>query len=161
MKDASFERPLVIEPTASSQLKTLLFVSHAVAISVVFIFSQNLTVSLLLLPVVALSLLYYYRWHISNTLKKSVLSVQHHFQSNTQHKWSITPAESSKADLIVELLPSSFVSTGLIILNFKAEDNQRYTCIIFSDAITAEQHRQLRVRIKVLSNREEGNENLE
>lgn len=150
MKDSSFEKPLVISPVDSLSIKLIVFLSHAlVAIFVIVLLDISLIATLLLVVLIALSFGYYYRWHISKSLDKSVLSAVHQFHKNKESAWTIHVLKQK--DLAVELLSSSFVNTRWVILNFKDQSRQYYTLMVPYDAVSSEEHRQLRVRLKVLS----------
>ncbi len=160
VQGSSFEKPLVIHPVHSLSLKLVVVLPHLLAILFVFILIDiNVVVAITLAMMIILSFIYYYRWHVSKSLNKSVISVVHLFQQNKQTVvgnkklrseqggWKISL--SGQKDITVNLLSSSFVSTGWIVLNFKDQKRNRYTLMLPFDAITSEQHRQLRVRIEV------------
>ena len=54
---------------------------------------------------------------------------------------------------LAELLPGSRVFPWLTVLNFKLENGCLRSVVIFPDSIATEQFRQLRVRLKVSSNK--------
>ncbi|MEE9350784.1 MAG: protein YgfX [Thiotrichaceae bacterium] len=150
MSDSSFDKPLVIRPVSSLSIKLIVFLSHVlVALFVITLLDVNLAVSFLLVGLIALSFAYYYRWYISKSLDKSVLSAVHQFQKNKKTTWAIDTLK--RKDLAVELLSSSFVNPRWVILNFKDQSRHHYTLMVPCDAVSSEVHRQLRVRLKVLS----------
>ena len=154
---SSFDRPLLIYPKKSFSITRALLLSHAVGMFVIISFLDiHLLVTLFLIIILIISFSYYFRWHVSKSLEKSVLSATHHFQQDKNiattaikggQNWLI--CLSKQRELVVEILPSSFVHPLLIILNFKDQKNKRYTLLVPFDAISQEEHRQLRVRINV------------
>ncbi len=154
MQDSSFEKPLVIHPANSFSLKLMVIFSHLLALLfVITLLDVFWIIKLAIAAMILLSSIYYYRWHVNKSLNQSVLSVVHLFHPHRQlsqsmkKSWSISLLKQK--DLAVDLLPSSFVNVWWIVLNFKDQNNRRYTLILPYDSITLEQHRQLRVRLRV------------
>jgi len=63
------------------------------------------------------------------------------------NQWKVFDKEVYQASL----LPGSIVFPWLTILNFKLDSGRSKSVMIFTDAISSEQFRQLRVRLKVSS----------
>ena len=92
-----------------------------------------------------LAVVYYFtRLHYWQSLKSSILEIN----QDKQGQWSIMRNAKENDWQFVELLPTSFVSTFLIVLNFQAE-NRRYNVIFPAGSLDENTFRRLRVRIKV------------
>ena len=151
MQGYSFDRPLIITPTTSFWLSVVVIVSHVFTLLFVVVLLDIMplyTVPLVLM--IALSLAYYYKLHISKRLNKSVLYAVHSFHKGQDHHWLIRLPHKNE-DLKVAILPTSFVNNILVILNFKDHNNQKYSLMIPADSVPKHVNRQLRVRLKVMS----------
>lgn len=158
----SFDRPLVIQPQRSRWLTAIIVFSHlAVLVFTLTLLALSILPTFALTALVSLSLIYYYRRHISASLAGSVLQAKHLMPSGV-HKdtdavtdsthdlqWHIT-LQSGK-HLHVRLLPSSFVSNYLVILIFSDQQKKRYSLIVAADAVPADQFRQLKIRVRLYS----------
>ena len=98
---------------------------------------------LLCLPIVLLvaSATYFLLLHYKQSLKKSVLEVN----QDAEKQWAVLA--DGKWHL-VDLLPNSFISPWLIVLNFKGGSG-RYSVILPADSLDKDTHRRLRVRVRM------------
>lgn len=82
-------------------------------------------------------------------LQKYVLLKQKHSIHQlklTDDQWVITDSEN---EYVADLCGSSTVTSLLCVLRFRVKDQHRLrSCIIFKDALVAEQYRRLRVRCR-------------
>lgn len=150
MYTSSYDKPLIISPVKSNWLQVLIIVSHGLTLLfVVFLLDTPVIVTLSLWLLVTISFRYYFQLHVLKTNVNSVLLAKHTFdEAKHNDTWLINLIEQ-KHGLIVKLLPSSFISQKLIILNFKDQNNQHYSLLVFNDAIAIEHFRQLKVRLKI------------
>jgi len=141
-----FTKPLSLEIHSSLQIGLIVLMPHVIISLIVITFSVfPWWFKLVLLLTVIISAIYYSRYHLLQKYRKSVLSIHQDTASN----WLITSNASSLEGekLRVELLPSSFVSQMLIILNFKSSIGEIYNVIITPDCFTDNEFRRLRVRL--------------
>ena len=149
---------LVIEPKKSLSLFIVLLVSHLVGVIVVLILVKNhWFIQLIVLLLIGFSWFYYYRLHITKVLSQSVLAAYHQQDKGWSIKLVSTKNKTQNNDKGVCLMDSSYVSQWWIILNFHHIDsvdnrdkNSCYTLLIPKDSVSAETHRQLRVRLKIM-----------
>ncbi len=147
----SLNSPLLVIPSISWLLMGILICSHLLALVVVLTLLQSgWLVTSVLSVMILFSCFYYYRWHIRRTLNKSVIRAAYTPRGNPsgQH-WRIDAVR--EADIPVTLLASSFMSTWLVILNFKDRQQYRYTLIIPVDAVSRTSYRRLRVILNTQS----------
>lgn len=147
---------LVVKPKQSTQLFMVLLCSHLISVGVIFLLVQNhWFVQLVVLLLIGFSWFYYYRLYFTKVLDSSVLAAYHHQDKG----WliSIVPKYNhvQDGDVVVILSGSSYVSQWWIILNFYPVDTvavaqRRYTLLVPADSVSAEVHRQLRVRLKIM-----------
>lgn len=109
------------------------------------VFSPRLKIILVFLIVI--SFVYYSCLHLFLIHKKSVTSIKQDSRKN----WFITTFDSNnKCELkSVNLLPSSFVSEVIVVLNYQDIDLYYYTVIITADSLSTSEYRRLRVRLKL------------
>ena len=98
---------------------------------------------LLLLPVIALSVLatYYLKLHCWQSLSRSVLEIN----QDADKQWALLVGEKWH---LVDLLPNSFVSTWLVVMNFKGKAG-RFTVVLPADSLDEDTFRRLRVRVRI------------
>jgi len=87
---------------------------------------------------------YFARLHYWQNLKSSVLEIN----QDAQGQWSALSNAKENDWHLVTLLPTSFVSTFLIVLNFQGE-KRRYSVILPAGSLDEDTFRRLRVRIRV------------
>lgn len=88
---------------------------------------------------------YFVRLHYWKNLKPSILEIN----QDARGQWSVLANVNEDDWRLVELLPTSFVSTFLIVLNFKDEKRRRYSVILPAGSLDDDTFRRLRVRIRV------------
>jgi len=133
---------------SSFQKALLVIFPHFLGVGLVLGFSVfPVWLKLLLIIVIILSALYYLRLHLAQKLKKSVKSIQYDSAKN----WFIkTYDRDHETDFkSVVLLPSSFISKALIVLNYRDNNGSHYSAIITPDSISSNEFRRLRVRLKL------------
>ena len=103
------------------------------------------------LTLVGLSLVtyYYLKLHFWQNCSKSVTE----FNQDAEGQWSLLcprlRRRASQSDwVLVELLGHSYVSTWLVVLNFKGE-GMHFTAILPADSLDPDTFRRLRVRLRV------------
>ena len=87
---------------------------------------------------------YFIRLHYWKNLKTSVREIN----QDAEGQWSVLSNRKADDWQAVELLPNSFISTLLIVLNFKGKQH-RYSVILPAGSLDKDTFRRLRVRIKV------------
>lgn len=121
-----------------------------VLVLILFVDEFNLTLKVVLIFCLLLSVIYYFCLHISQSLAKSVILVQ----QDQSRNWFISTRGGHQL-FTVELLPSSFVSRYLIILNFKNTKSRlffpTYSVLLTKDSLTADGYRMMKVRLKTLN----------
>lgn len=148
---------LVIEPKQSTQLLVVLFCAHLISVFVVLTLLQShWGVQFVVLLLVGFSGVYYYRLHVAKVLSRSVLAACHH----QDRGWSISVVPNKHShmqenDMAVTLSGSSYVGRWGVVLNFSPIDSlvvayRHYTLFVPMDSVSAEVHRQLRVRLKIM-----------
>jgi hypothetical protein len=143
-----FTAPLSFTINPSLQKLLLIVMPHLLVFIMVVnlnVFSLGLKVGLVFL--ILLSAHYYsrlYYFHISN---KSVIELKQDSAKN----WMISTINTMKAQesFSVDLLPTSFISKWLIILNFVDNNRSHYKVIFTPDSLSANEFRHLYTRIKL------------
>lgn len=111
-----------------------------------FLVAERLDLIYLLLSLVFILASYYYfvRLHLKRNLNKSICEIR----KSINDEWSLVL--KNKSEQRVSILPSSFSSRFLIILNFQNTDIKKdsYSAIITPDSISIEEFRRLKVFIK-------------
>ena len=133
---------------SSLQKALLILFPHLATLALVLGVSVfPLAIKLLLVIVITLSTLYYSRLHLLQTLKKSVKTIQYDSANNWFVKTYDENHESSLKSVV--LLPSSFISKALIVLNYRDNTGSNYSALITADSISSNEFRRLRVRLKL------------
>ena len=136
--------PLRIEPGRSLRLTTFLCTAHALAAVAIIAVPLPIWAQLLAAVLLALSLVHGIRLHI-------VRNTDHAIKSALWDElgiWKLVLASGDCMD--ARLLPDSFVSLPLIVLNFRVGSRWRsFSLILTSDSIDADLLRKLRVRLKL------------
>jgi hypothetical protein len=132
----TYATPLQLDIQSSRQLALLLAVIGALVVIslliVSFIFYLNILFLFLFLSLVFIN-------YKNINIEKIIVWKE-------GNKWEITEEGVS---INASLLASSFVSQWLTVLNFKLDNKQSKTVLVFTDAIHQDQFRRLRVRLKV------------
>jgi len=143
-----YDAPLSLNVKPSLQKWLIIFIPHVFVILLIFSFKEfNPILKVVLVVGVIVSLSYYYRLHLSQFSIKSVTQVQHTLVKT----WLVSTTKNR--DLIkFELLPSSFVSNYLIILNFNVNNTAGFipshTVLFTKDSLSKDEFRILKVRLK-------------
>jgi hypothetical protein len=158
----SYDKPLIIQPHHSIWLQLIIISSHGLTLLFVIlvlhqdrfdgvlVLDNTYSIPLLFSILILASFVYYYKLHVLKSSSSSIQLATHSFGITQYNKdWSIRLAHHKK-DIEVKLLPTSFVSTWIIILNFKDLNYQQYSLLIFHDGIDKNIYRQLKVRLKLL-----------
>lgn len=87
---------------------------------------------------------YFVRLHYWKNLKSSILEIN----QDARGQWSVLTNAKENDWQYVVLMQNSFISTFLIVLNFKGE-RRRYSVILPAGSFDEDTFRRLRVRIKV------------
>ena len=143
---SSYDTPLIIQARPSRLLLLILILSHLMtAVLIVSFVNIHIGFQLVILGMIILSFMYYYRLHISRGLNKSVVRMK-----QSQHSgWSIMTNDDE--DLSVKVQGASYSSPWMVILNVSHEVKGSYTMIVPFDSVSESLHRQLRVRLKIMS----------
>jgi len=115
------------------------FISFIVALSVVQV---SILLSIVLILAIAYSTYYFIHLHIWLDSNKSVKSI---YQDSRNNWHLITVANEEKS---VSLMPESFNSNYLIILNYMDINVTKYTVIVTPDSVLRDLFRQLKVNLR-------------
>jgi len=143
MSDHPFTKPINISLIKTPQKMLIVVLPHLIAFFAVLIIDIfPLWVKGLVSVIIVASLYYYFRLHYFSNLKKSIMSIQ----LDSTNNWYLTSTNNRK--IAASLLPSSFISNILIILNYIDINNRKFNIIITSDSLSKSEFRRLRVRLK-------------
>ena len=138
-----YTKPIDISLKKTTQKMLILVFPHLLALLVVLIIDTfPLLLKGLVSIIIVASLYYYCRLYLFYTSKKSITSIQNDSVDN----WYLTTVNNAK--ILASLLPSSFCSNFLIILNYIDINKQKYSVIITPDCLSRDDFRRLRVRLK-------------
>lgn len=98
----------------------------------------------LLLVLIAVSLRYYWRLHISRVAPNAVQEVRF-------YQVEVCLVRTAAAGFLARLDDSSFLHPWLCVLNLRAQNGKRYSVVLLPDSVPADTLRQLRVRVKFSS----------
>lgn len=136
--------PLRIEPARSMRLAIALLAVHCLAVAAVVILPVPFWGRLGLGLVLLLSLGHGFRLHIVRNTSHAIHSVVW----DELGIWRLTLASGETLD--ARLLPDSFVTLPLVVLNFNTNPRRRSRSLILSgDAVHPDLLRKLRVRLKL------------
>jgi hypothetical protein len=139
------DKPLKLQLKSSRGVNIMILVTHLlVAVIIALVTSSILLVSLSFL-IVSLSYLYFYRLHVVKRLRQSIVEVS----LATSGDWSVLTSTGQYENVM--LLPSSFSSQYLIILNFCTVTTKRYTLLIVKGMMGEDGFRHLRIRLKIIN----------
>ena len=148
MSSNPFNNAIAVKIVPSLQKWLLVLVPHLWVMGLVlWVDVFTLMMRLIILGLVLLSGVYYGRLHLRQGLKKSVLMIQQDSAKN----WQITIKGDEQKS--VTLLPSSFISQALMVLNYRGLDNKSYPVLITPDSVSNNDFRRLRVRLKLTNNK--------
>jgi len=140
-------KPFSLKIEASLQKWLIIIIPHLLGIL--------LTISVDTFPVwlkfilgifIFISFIYFVLYHITLNQKKSVFSIQ----QDSVRNWLILLSDNTKNNepIDVQLLPSSFISRYLIVLNFQDNKGSYYSVIILPDSISSINFKYLYIRLK-------------
>ena len=126
----------------------MVFVPHVLAVLVViFLVPVLWLIKLGLVSLIVLSLMYFLQLHVFQKLHNTVINIQ----QDSVNNWLVTTLGDDNKPVQRELLPSSFVSPYLIILNFSSSNRiLPFTALITSGSLSEPDFRHLRVRLKTM-----------
>jgi len=136
-----FESPLDLELHPSRYFLAYLLLIHGLA-GLALLFPLQLTMVLrgVLLLVVLGSL----AWHISRFRLSAKTVTRLHWRADGS--WDYQCGENRIDDL--QLLPASYVTSGLMILHLKKPGTRRLSIMLFPDSLPAAVWHQLRIRLR-------------
>ena len=138
----NFTKPLSLSLEFSRSIRWGIIILHGLVASIVAVTSSSFPVAVLLLLLVLGSYLYYYRWHVAQSLEKSIVQVK----LNSTGDWFLINSQNKQIKAILQ--STSFLSQYLLILNFSSLESKGYTVLIPRDRIDPDDFRQLTVRLK-------------
>jgi len=145
-------QPLAIEISSSLQKQLLVYLPHAISVIIFVWLSRSTSIPLIVIALMmvgaGLSVYYFHRLHISNTLQRSVKLISKDASSN----WQIVLSNNNTER--VSLDNTCYRSNFLIILNFNDVAKNNYTALITPDSVTTEEYRKLMVLLRIHRNRE-------
>lgn len=133
---------LVVIPHMLAFLIVVVLIAVPTSISSVSSSSLVWVAGFVTISCIIVSLVYFSRLHIWKILDKSIKEIHQDSAKN----WSVIVCDEETKS--VQLLTTSFISTFLVVLNFKDLNSRIYTAIIVSDSLPGQDFRRLRVRIK-------------
>ncbi|QQZ30394.1 hypothetical protein HMY34_17425 [Thiothrix subterranea] len=134
--------PLYLQPVASRRLAVFILVSHVLAALVVgFMPALPWWGKGLLLVLIAVSLRYYWRLHISRVAPNAVQEVRFYQVDNAL-------VRTASAGFFAWLDDSSFLHPWGCVLNWRTQNGKLYSLIVMPDSVPSDVLRQLRVRVK-------------
>lgn len=142
--------PLRLEPGRSPRLAAFLLLVHGLALVALMVAPLSLWARLGLGLMLVASLLHGHRLHIARDSPRAITRAVW----DELGRWRLTLA--SGRTLEATLLPDSFVTLPLVVLNFRTGPWwSRRSLILAGDAMGAEPLRKLRVRLKLEYGREQ------
>jgi len=142
MSSKPFGKVLHLKLRSSVVLAAVLASLHLGAIASLVVVAQVSYTSLLLVPLLVYSAIYYFRRHILFLDGRSVISVA----QSSLGEWSLRLANGKLLE--AELCDDSYVHPLLVVLNFKTNAGSLSVPILY-DALEVDQHRRLRSRLKL------------
>jgi hypothetical protein len=139
-----FKRSLKLYLKPSKNINRGLVVVHLLVASIMLLTLGLTLVLTLSLSAIIASYWYFYRWHVAQSLKKSIIEVS----LNALGCWSLRTI-STKYDNVT-LLSNSFISQYLIILNFRISPRRTYTALIVKSELGENKFRHLIVCLKIM-----------
>lgn len=121
----------------SPLLKNWLAVIHIIAIVVAFFNALTLTYRLIIIFSIVISFIFYLK------RLKNVYWIRYSSLSG----WELSYAEN--VYFPIEILPSTVLTTYLIVLHFKQLNKQKQTILIFKDSLIGDDYRKLKVELKI------------
>jgi len=143
MINKTSNRNLSLGVYASPQKWLLVLIPHLFAGIVVFSLVQvSLLLSIILTFAIGYSAYYFLRLHIWQGSTKSVKLIYQDSRTN----WYLRDSANNEKN--VNLLPDSFNSNYLVILNFSDNQKVKYSVLITPDSVPEDMFRQLKVALR-------------
>ncbi|UOG91468.1 MAG: hypothetical protein L3K52_14890 [Candidatus Thiothrix sulfatifontis] len=134
--------PLYLQPVASRRLAVFMVASHVLAAVVVGLMpALPVWGKGLLLVLIAVSLRYYWRLHISRVAPDAVQEVRLYQVDNAL-------VRTAAAGFFARLDDSSFLHPWGCVLNWRAQNGKLYSLIVMPDSVPSDVLRCVRVRVK-------------
>lgn len=150
MSANSFNTPLFLAIKPSIQKSWVVLAPHALALVLVASVSVfSLLIKFIIIALILISAITFYRLHLKQNLKKSVISIQQDSAKN----WFLTTYDKGQDNNVksVILLPSSFISKMLIVLNYRDDSGSYYSVMLTPNCISSNEFRRLRVRVNIIN----------
>ncbi len=103
---------------------------------------ESTLLSIVVIFTITYSAYYFLHLHIWLDSKKSVKTIY----QDSRYNWFLM--DSTDVEKSVSLLPESFNSNYLIILNFDDNKNSKYSVIVTPDSVPRDEFRQLKVNLR-------------
>lgn len=144
MSNEKFNALLNIEQEASFYKWGLVIIPHLFALCIVLLIPYvALNVKFILVVLIIVSSIFYSRLHLIQGSESAIKSIR----VNNKNMWSVNLRDDELVK--VDVLPSSFISNWLIILNLKRHDNLKsVTALITIDSLDNDTFRHLKVKLK-------------
>jgi len=139
---------LRLRPQKSATLLTFTLAVHAGAMGMVLFLPLEFWLQFLVLLAVAVSLLQATRTHLLRSSDSAIKSAQW----DSAGEWTLFLANGDEP--AAQLKASSYLQPWLVVLNFSTSRFRRHTLILLPDAIDPERLRRLRVRLRLLGNKD-------
>jgi hypothetical protein len=140
MSSPKYASPLVLKPKTSRVFIGLFSAAHLGAIFAVLLLDLSLEIKISLLILIAISMFV--------VLRGKGLANMETLTWKEGGEWALELSDGTQYE--THLLPSSYVSTWLVVLNFNKAENQRTRSVtLFRDALDPKSFRQLRVRLGI------------
>jgi hypothetical protein len=140
----AFKTSFKLQLKPSKSINRMLLAVHLLVASIMLLTTPSILIFVLSLLAITVSYVYFYRWHVAQSLKKSIVEVS----LNALNVWSVRTVSTKYNE--VTLLSSRFISQYLIILNFRISPMRRYTVLIVKSEIGENKFRHLSVRLKIM-----------
>ncbi len=140
MSSPKYASPLILKPETSRVFTGLFAIAHLGAMAVVLPLNFSWLIKITLLTLVAVSMFVVLRG--KGFANVNVLTWKE------GSEWVLELNDGTQVETY--LLPSSYVSPWLVVLNFSKSENQRSRSVtLFRDALDEESFRRLRVRLRM------------
>jgi hypothetical protein len=140
MSSQKYASPLILKPETSRVFIGLFAIAHLGALAVVLPLNLSWVIKISLLSLVAVSMFV--------VLRGKGFSNVNILTWKEGGEWVLELSDGTQYETY--LLPSSYVSPWLVVLNFSKAENQRGRSVtLFRDALDEESFRRLRVRLRI------------
>lgn len=140
----SLTTPLRLAPARSRPLLVFLLLGCSLAAISLLVLPQHFAWKALGILVLGVMLYRYYRCHLKRSAPGAIRSAVWDEQGN----WQLDLADGSRVDAV--LLPDSFLTVHLVILNFRIDGMRRSRSLILTgDSVHPDLLRRLRVRLRL------------